>query len=247
MAKRAKWRRRLPGEVDAGPAGRRREPRAADVVSNRAEDLAQGLLFAGANGREHGQRSRDQVSARYLDGAPGHAHYRRKDDVAAREANRASAPKFRLRRRLSFGTLSAPVAPVAPPVRCPRGRTAGKANSSSGRSATFAAKTDDTRKLERPIMTDDTRDQEANSESARDVSRRDFVAMSLAAGLAAVAGRHRRLNCRWSRPTSTSRLPTALRRRVHPSDDRFPSGRADLARRLRPAAGNARHGQAAGG
>ena len=49
-------------ELDARPNGSRLQPLALDIVADRAQDVAQRVFFAGADGREHRQCSRGQVA-----------------------------------------------------------------------------------------------------------------------------------------------------------------------------------------
>ena len=58
-------------------------------------------------------------------------------------------------------------------------------------------------------MTEDQKNQPKNDPHPADIARRDFVALSVAAGLAATASRPRQQALRSSRPTSRSRRPMA--------------------------------------
>ena len=49
-------------ELDAGPNSPRLQPLALDIVADRAQDGAQRLFFAGADGREHRKCSRSHVA-----------------------------------------------------------------------------------------------------------------------------------------------------------------------------------------
>ena len=55
-------------------------------------------------------------------------------------------------------------------------------------------------------MTEDQKDQQKNDVQSGDIARRDFVALSVAAGLAATDSRLRPQALTSSRPTSRSRL-----------------------------------------
>jgi hypothetical protein len=93
-------------------------------------------------------------------------------------------------------------------------------------------------------MTDDEQDRSIHDEPSRDLSRRDFFALSVAAGLAAAAA------------ASAAELPVIetnvevknagrlKRRGLYPSGDRFLSGRAGVAGCVGPAPCDARYWQA---
>ena len=76
---------------------------------------------------------------------------------------------------------------------------------------------------------------------APDLSRRDFVALSVGGGLALAAGTVEAALTVVETEVDGQDAGRHLRRRVHSSRRPAPSRRADLARRLRPAAVDARH------
>ena len=74
------------------------------------------------------------------------------------------------------------------------------------------------------------------ADEKNDLSRREFVAMSVAAGLAAAAGRSCPApSCRSKSQCLGENAGRHVRRGVHPSGERLASRRADLARRVRSA------------
>ena len=94
-------------------------------------------------------------------------------------------------------------------------------------------------------MTDETRNPEKDETSSSDLSRRDFVALSLAAGLAAAAGSASAAELPVTETNVEVKTPdgTCDAVFIHPTTGSHPA-RADLAGRVRAAPGDARHRQA---
>ncbi len=93
-------------------------------------------------------------------------------------------------------------------------------------------------------MANDPKDPKNNDESTSDLHRRDFVAMSVAAGLAAAGSAS---GAGMPVVETDVEIKTArwhLRRRFHSPQERFSSRCAHLARRIWIAALHARNGQA---